>query len=44
MVEYRTYLLGESMVYWFVFRIEKDKLDSNKDELDSIVNSFKLKP
>ncbi len=44
MVEYRTYLLGKSMVYWFVFRIEKDEFESNKDEFDSIVNSFKLRP
>ncbi|MCK5225926.1 MAG: DUF4019 domain-containing protein, partial [Planctomycetes bacterium] len=42
MVEYRSYLLSESMVYWFVFRIEKDKFESAKSEFDSIVNSFKL--
>ena len=43
MVEYRSYILGKSMVYWFVFRIEKDKFDSNKELFDSIVKSFKLK-
>ena len=42
MVEYRSYLLSESMVYWFVFRIEKDKFESAKSEFDSIVKSFKL--
>jgi beta-lactamase regulating signal transducer with metallopeptidase domain len=42
MVEYRSYILGKSMVYWFVFRIEKDKFDSNKELFDSIVKSFKL--
>ena len=41
MVEYRTYMLGESMVYWFVFRIEKDKFEENKGEFGSIVTSFK---
>lgn len=40
MVEYRTYILGESMVYWFVFRIEKDKFEESKGEFDSIVTSF----
>lgn len=42
MVEYRSYILSKSMVYWFVFRIEKDKFDSNKERFDSIANSFKL--
>ncbi len=41
-VEYRTYLVDESMVYWFVFRIEKDKFEAAKGTFDSIVNSFKL--
>ena len=43
MVEYRTYILGKSMVYWFVFRIGKDKFKANKAEFNSIVNSFKVK-
>ncbi len=43
MVEYRTYLLDKSKVYWFVFRIEKDKFEAARSEFDSIVNSFKLK-
>lgn len=42
MVEYRTYLLGESMVYWFVFRIERDMFVYNKDKFDGIINSFSL--
>jgi len=42
MVEYRTYILGESMVYWFVFRIEKDLFEANKPGFDSIVRSFTL--
>jgi len=41
MVEYRTYLLGKSMVYWFVFRIEKDQFEQSKAAFDSIVASFK---
>jgi hypothetical protein len=41
MVEYRTYIVDASNVYWFVFRIEKDKFEENKAEFDSIVNSFK---
>ncbi|MDM8007462.1 MAG: DUF3108 domain-containing protein [Phycisphaerae bacterium] len=40
MVESRVYILGESMVYWFVFRIEKDEFDGTKAELERIVNSF----
>ncbi|MHC4444593.1 MAG: DUF3108 domain-containing protein [Planctomycetota bacterium] len=42
MVEYRTYILGSSAVYWFVFRVEKDKFDAMKTELDSIIKSFKV--
>ncbi len=41
MVEHRTYIVDESNVYWFVFRIEKGKFEENKAELDSIINSFK---
>jgi len=41
MVEYRTYLVDESNVYWFVFRIEEDEFLENKAEFDSIVNGFK---
>ncbi len=40
MIEYRTYILGESMVHWFVFRVEQDKFKDHKDQFDSIVNSF----
>jgi len=42
MVEYRTYIVDESNVYWFVFRIEEDKFGEDKSEFDSIVNSFKI--
>ncbi len=41
MAEYRTYIVDASNVYWFVFRIEKDKFEENKAELDLIINSFK---
>jgi len=41
MVEYRTYIVDESNVYWFVFRIEKDKFEESKPEFDLIVTSFK---
>ncbi|MGA2916846.1 MAG: DUF3108 domain-containing protein [Sedimentisphaerales bacterium] len=41
MVEYRTYIVDASNVYWFVFRIEKDKFEQNKAEFDSIINSFR---
>jgi hypothetical protein len=40
MVEYRTYILGKSMTYWFVFRVEKDQFDGCRRELDAIVSSF----
>ena len=40
MVEYRTYLLGKKMIYWFVFRIEKDDFAGKKPQFDTIVNSF----
>jgi hypothetical protein len=41
MVEYRTYIVDASNVYWFVFRVEKDKFQDNKAEFDSIIKSFK---
>ena len=41
MAEYRTYIVDASNVYWFVFRIEKDKFEQSKTEFDSIINSFK---
>lgn len=40
MVEYRTYIVDESNVYWFVFRIDKDKFENARAELDSIIQSF----
>jgi hypothetical protein len=42
MVEYRTYIVDQSSVYWFVFRVEKDQFEDNKTELDSIIKSFKI--
>ncbi len=41
MVEYRTYMLGKSTVYWFVFRIEKENFEAKKAAFDAIVTSFK---
>jgi len=41
MVEYRTYIVDDSNVYWFVFRVEKDRFEEYKAEFDSIVKSFK---
>jgi len=43
MIEYRTYLAGEPMLYWFVFRIEKEKFEANKVKFDSIVNNLELR-
>ncbi len=42
MVEYRTYIVDASNVYWFVFRVEKENFEKNKAEFDSIIQSFKL--
>ncbi|MCF7955909.1 MAG: tetratricopeptide repeat protein, partial [Phycisphaerae bacterium] len=42
MVEYRAYIKSHAMVYWFVFRVEKDKFDEFKPQYDSIINSFKV--
>lgn len=41
MVEYRTYILGKSIVYWFVFRIEKDLFELSRPQLDLVINSLK---
>ncbi len=41
MVEYRVYIVGKSMVYWFVFRTGKDAFEPIKPDLDAIVASFK---
>jgi hypothetical protein len=40
MVEYRTYTMDKTMIYWFVFRTEKDKFETNKASYDGMVNSF----
>ncbi|MFH0909500.1 MAG: DUF3108 domain-containing protein [bacterium] len=42
LVEYRTYVLGKSAVYWFVFRIENDLFNANKADFDAIVDSLRL--
>ncbi len=36
-VEYRTYLLDKSSVYWFVFRVRKTQFDSIRRDLDSLM-------
>jgi hypothetical protein len=41
MVEYRTYLLGQSMMYWFVFRIPKDGFEASRKGFDSIMAGLK---
>jgi hypothetical protein len=41
MIEYRTYIVDESTVYWFVFRIEQDYFEGSRDALDYIITSFK---
>jgi hypothetical protein len=43
MVEYRTYLLGKSATYWFVFRVEKDAFESMRPVFDSVMTGFQLK-
>ncbi len=40
MVEYRDYILGESYIYWFTFRIEADAFQAYKFEFDEIIQSF----
>jgi hypothetical protein len=40
MVEYRTYIMGKSRIYWFIFRVEKDKFEANQAIYDGIVGSF----
>lgn len=42
MVEYRTYAMDKSMVYWFVFRTEKDLFDGKKAAYDAMVSSFAI--
>ncbi len=37
MVEYRTYILDKSMVYWFVFRTDKDKFASLRKGCDKMI-------
>ena len=42
-IEYRTYLLGESAVYWFVFRVDQGAFDGWKKLFDNIVGGLKTK-
>jgi tetratricopeptide (TPR) repeat protein len=42
LVDYRTYVASDGSVYWFVFRIEKDKFQAERNQFDSIVQSLKL--
>jgi hypothetical protein len=42
MVEYRTYIMGKGLIYWFVFRTDKDKFEANKATYDGIVDSFSV--
>ena len=41
MVEYRTYIVDDSNVYWFVIRVAKEKFEESKSEFDYIIQSFK---
>ena len=43
MVEYRTYIQSKSLVYWFVFRIEKDQFEANRTQFDTVVKGLKAK-
>jgi hypothetical protein len=40
LVEYRTYLLDESMVYWFIFRTDRAGLDAWRKSFDGIVSGL----
>jgi hypothetical protein len=42
MVEYRTYIVGSRMIYWFVFRVEKDAFAGMKPTIDKIMDAFKV--
>jgi len=44
MVEHRTYLVDEPMVYWFVFRVEKGAFKGLKPQFDSVVGSLRRSP
>jgi hypothetical protein len=42
MVEYRTYILAPSGLFWFTFRSERDTFDEKRAEYDAIVSSLTL--
>jgi len=41
-VEYRTYIRGEKMVYWFIFRVAKGDFEANRAAYDAIIKSFEV--
>jgi hypothetical protein len=43
-VEYRTYLLSGPTVYWFVFRVPKDRFEALRTTFDGVVEGFRLIP
>ena len=43
MVEYRTYIVANGKVYFFVFRSEKENFENLRGEFDAILQSFELK-
>ena len=40
MIEYRTYLLKQGSVYWFIFRTQADTFESHYKEYEQIINSL----
>lgn len=42
MVEYRTYIVADAVVYWFVFRVEKEKFEAMKPQFDAVVSSLRI--
>jgi hypothetical protein len=42
MVEYRTYILAPSGLFWFTFRSERDTFDEKQAEYDAIASSLTL--
>ena len=42
MIEYRTIILGKSLIYFFLVRTEKEIFENSKNEFLSIIKSFKV--
>jgi len=40
MVEYRCYYVGE-YVHWFVFRVQKDQLETYRSDIETMIEGFK---